>query len=117
MLAADKAKLEELVSEQLSYGHSGGVIETKAQFIEVIVSKKTEHKTIALFRTDARDRRAQCHRAPYLFCRDRKRRQGGLRTGGRSASLAEAGRSPEVARPSDLQTADLEGTDRTQRTA
>jgi len=48
MLAADKAKLEELVSEQLSYGHSGGVIETKAQFIEVIVSKKTEYKTITL---------------------------------------------------------------------
>jgi hypothetical protein len=48
MLAADKAKLEELVSEQLSYGHSGGVIESKAQFIEVIVSKKTEYKTITL---------------------------------------------------------------------
>ena len=48
MLAADKAKLEELVSDQLSYGHSGGVIETKAQFIEVILSKKTVYKTITL---------------------------------------------------------------------
>jgi ketosteroid isomerase-like protein len=48
MLAADKAGLEALVSDKLSYGHSGGVIESKAQFVEVIVSKKTVYKTITL---------------------------------------------------------------------
>ena len=48
MVGADKAQLEELVADQLSYGHSGGVIETKAQFVDVIVSKKTVYKTIAL---------------------------------------------------------------------
>jgi hypothetical protein len=48
MVDADKAKLEELVADQLSYGHSGGVIETKAQFVEVIVSKKTVYKSIML---------------------------------------------------------------------
>ena len=48
MVDADKAQLEELVAEQLSYGHSGGVIETKAQFVDVIVSKKTVYKTITL---------------------------------------------------------------------
>lgn len=48
MLAADKAKLEALVADQLSYGHSGGVIETKAQFVDVIASKKTTYKSITL---------------------------------------------------------------------
>jgi ketosteroid isomerase-like protein len=48
MLAADKAKLEELVADQLSYGHSGGVVETKAQFIDVVAGKKTVYKTITL---------------------------------------------------------------------
>jgi len=33
MIDADKARLEDLVADQLSYGHSGGVIETKEQFI------------------------------------------------------------------------------------
>jgi hypothetical protein len=48
MLAADKTKLEELVSDLLSYGHSGGVIETKVQFVEAVVSRKTVYKTITL---------------------------------------------------------------------
>ena len=48
MLQADKAGLEQLVADQLSYGHSAGVIETKAQFVDVIVSKKTVYKTISL---------------------------------------------------------------------
>ena len=48
MLDADKAKLEELTADQLSYGHSSGVIETKAQFVEVVASKKTIYKSIAL---------------------------------------------------------------------
>ncbi len=48
MLKADKAKLEELLSDQLSYGHSGGVIETKAQFIDVVAGKKTIYKAITV---------------------------------------------------------------------
>ena len=48
MLEADKVRLEELVADELSYGHSGGVVETKAQFVDVIVSKKTVYKTITL---------------------------------------------------------------------
>ena len=48
MLEADKARLEELVADELSYGHSGGVVETKAQFVDVIVSKRTVYKTITL---------------------------------------------------------------------
>ena len=48
MLAADKAKLEALTSAQLSYGHSGGVVQTQAEFADVIVSKKTVYKSIVL---------------------------------------------------------------------
>ena len=48
MLAADRAKLEALVSDNLSYGHSGGVIQDKKDFVEVIASKKTIYKSIEL---------------------------------------------------------------------
>ena len=48
MVDADKAKLETLVADQLSYGHSAGVIETKQQFLDVIASKKTTYKSINL---------------------------------------------------------------------
>src|SRR5882762_7492904 len=46
MLAADKAGLESLVDDQLSYGHSGGVAQDKAAFVDVIASKKTIYKSI-----------------------------------------------------------------------
>src|SRR5882762_9295835 len=48
MLAADKAGLEALVADQLSYGHSGGVVQDKAAFVDVIASKKTIYKSIVL---------------------------------------------------------------------
>ena len=48
MLEADKAKLEALVTDQLSYGHSGGLVQTKPQFVDVIAGKKTVYKSISL---------------------------------------------------------------------
>jgi ketosteroid isomerase-like protein len=48
MLGADRAKLEALVSDHLSYGHSGGVVQDKKDFVEVIASKKTVYKSIEL---------------------------------------------------------------------
>ena len=48
MVSADKAKLEALVADQLSYGHSSGVVETKAQFVSVVAGKKTIYKSINL---------------------------------------------------------------------
>ena len=48
MLGADRAKLESLVSDQLSYGHSGGVIQDKKDFVEVIATKKSVYKSIEL---------------------------------------------------------------------
>jgi ketosteroid isomerase-like protein len=48
MVEGDRAKLEGLVADQLSYGHSAGVIESKQQFLDVIGSKKTTYKSITL---------------------------------------------------------------------
>jgi ketosteroid isomerase-like protein len=48
MLDADRARLEDLTADQLSYGHSGGTIQTKDQFVNVIVRKETIYKSIAL---------------------------------------------------------------------
>ncbi len=46
MLAADKAQLLSLASDQLSYGHSSGKLENKAQYADAIASKKSVFKTL-----------------------------------------------------------------------
>jgi hypothetical protein len=48
MLAADKARLESLVVDQLSYGHSSGTLQDKTVFVDVIASKKSIYKRIDL---------------------------------------------------------------------
>ena len=48
MIDADKAKLEMLVADQLSYGHSGGRVESKKEFVDVVAGKKTIYKTITI---------------------------------------------------------------------
>lgn len=48
MVDADKTRLEDIVADQLSYGHSGGAIESKAVFIDAIVSKKLIFRSITL---------------------------------------------------------------------
>ena len=48
MLQADGPALERLVSDQLSYGHSSGLVETKAQFVDVVANRKTVYKAITL---------------------------------------------------------------------
>lgn len=48
MIDGDKAALENLVTDQLSYGHSGGLVENKNQFVEKIVSGKSDFVTIDL---------------------------------------------------------------------
>jgi hypothetical protein len=48
MMAADRAKLEMLTADGLSYGHSSGKVETKKQYIDVIAGKKTIYKSITL---------------------------------------------------------------------
>ena len=48
MLEQDKTTLEALTAEQLSYGHSGGRVETKAQFIEGVMNRKALLKSLTL---------------------------------------------------------------------
>ncbi len=48
MVAGDRGKMAALTSEQLSYGHSAGLIETKAQFIENIAGGNNVFKRIDL---------------------------------------------------------------------
>jgi hypothetical protein len=46
LLKADKAKLEALTADQLSYSHSDGRVEDKAQFINGVMTRKAVVKSI-----------------------------------------------------------------------
>jgi len=46
LLAADKGQLEKLTAPQLSYGHSDGRVQDKAQFIDGVVSRKATVKSL-----------------------------------------------------------------------
>jgi hypothetical protein len=48
MIDANRSELEELVSEKLSYGHSGGAVDSKTDFVEKIVSGRSDFVTIEL---------------------------------------------------------------------
>lgn len=48
MLAADGAALKELLAEQLTYVHSSGKVENKAEFIDIVGGKKTVYKTMSI---------------------------------------------------------------------
>jgi ketosteroid isomerase-like protein len=48
MIDADRAALVELLADQLSYGHSDGRVQTKAEFIDAIVNKRSVFHAITL---------------------------------------------------------------------
>ncbi len=48
MVDGDRASLESIASEKLSYGHSSGMIENKSEFVEHIGSGKSDFVTIDL---------------------------------------------------------------------
>ena len=48
MIAADKSALDKLTTAELSYGHSSGRVETKAEFIEALVTGKSGFSAIEL---------------------------------------------------------------------
>ena len=47
ILEPDKAKLAQVTSEQLSYGHSSARVETKEQFITGVMTRKAVVKSLA----------------------------------------------------------------------
>jgi ketosteroid isomerase-like protein len=46
LLDKDKARLEQLTAEQLSYGHSDGRVQTKAEFIDGVITRKALVKSL-----------------------------------------------------------------------
>ena len=48
MIDGDKAGLQNITADQLSYGHSSGKVEDKATFVDNIVSGKSDFVTIDL---------------------------------------------------------------------
>ncbi|MGN6294360.1 MAG: nuclear transport factor 2 family protein [Chitinophagaceae bacterium] len=48
MVDADSVVLSDLTDDKLTYGHSGGKVETKADFVRTIVSGKSDFVTIDL---------------------------------------------------------------------
>jgi ketosteroid isomerase-like protein len=47
ILEADKSKLDQVASGQISYGHSDGRVETKEQFINGVMTRKQVVKSLA----------------------------------------------------------------------
>jgi hypothetical protein len=48
MVDPDKAVLDKLTAEELSYGHSNGLIQTKQEFIDALTSGKSDFVSIDL---------------------------------------------------------------------
>ena len=48
MISGDRSALEAIASDSVSYGHSGGNVQNKAEFVEGIASGKSDFVTIDL---------------------------------------------------------------------
>lgn len=48
MISGERAALEKIASDKLSYGHSSGLVENKQEFVEHIASGKSDFVTIDL---------------------------------------------------------------------
>jgi Domain of unknown function (DUF4440) len=46
LLVADKVQLEQLAAAQLSYGHSSGKVQNKAEFVDGVVTRKAVVKSL-----------------------------------------------------------------------
>jgi hypothetical protein len=46
LIAKDSATLDDLLANDVNYGHTNGVIQTKAQLIRSVVSKEQDYKNI-----------------------------------------------------------------------
>ena len=48
MIDADKSALENLIADDVSYGHSGGKVDDKTSFLESVLTAKNDYKTITI---------------------------------------------------------------------
>ena len=54
MLTADKARLEALCMDEVAFGHTSGLLQTKAEFIASVTDGKTVWKSLAFERPTLR---------------------------------------------------------------
>ena len=92
----DKAKIESLTAEQLSYSHSDARLEDKTKFIDGVMTKG-HHQVARMARTHGAGRREQRRCATPLGLGKRARRQSHQYQNRRHADLAETGRRLEAA--------------------
>src|SRR5947208_16113209 len=71
MLKADRGQFEALTAEQLSYGHSGGRVETKAQFIDAATKRTIDLEVHHPDGSDRQHRRQYRDRAAHVHGRIR----------------------------------------------
>jgi ketosteroid isomerase-like protein len=48
MISGERSALEDIAADSISYGHSGGNVQNKAEFVEAIASGKSDFVTIDL---------------------------------------------------------------------
>ena len=72
LLMADKAQLEALAAAQLSYGHSSGKVQNKAEFVDGVDDPEGGGQVAGLSRTHRRGGRRRRDRPPSLRVRTRK---------------------------------------------
>jgi len=95
----DKAELEALTAEQLSYSHSDAHLEDKSKFINGAMTRKATFKSLEWPELTVQvvgNNREQCRRATSLGLGKRARRQSHQYQNRRHAGLAETGRQLEA---------------------
>src|SRR5688572_22311995 len=51
-IAADPARLDAIYSDQLHYGHSNGIVDTKASFVESLTSRRSVYESVEYLQRD-----------------------------------------------------------------
>ncbi len=67
MIDGDKAGLQNITTDQLSYGHSSGKVEDKATFVDNIATGKSDFVTIDLTNQTIAIARRCRHCTPYFI--------------------------------------------------
>jgi hypothetical protein len=104
-LEADKARLQQLAADQLSYGHSDGKVQTKheARVHRWRRDPEGDRQDAHLSRAHGRGGRRHRDRTPHLSVRFRNRRQAHQYQDRRPPGLAKAGRKLEAVGSTRLQ--------------
>ena len=104
LLEKNKTGLEQLTADQLSYGHSSGKVQSKAEFVDGVMTSKAVTKSIAFPELTVAVV-GDTAIARHLFeAENGNRRQDQQRQDRCAAGVAKAGRKLEAACPTRFQT-------------